>query len=81
MSVRITFTDKQRTWDCENPEKCGICRDPIGSLFVDGKTNLKNTWALMCVTCHAACGCGLGTGRGQMYALNPADDTFRKIWG
>lgn len=34
--------------------------------IVDGKTKF-GPWAWMCEPCHKRIGCGLGTGKGQLY--------------
>lgn len=62
-----------KKWMGEVPVACQLCGTSIGASqpapfnqFVDGKT-LSGSWGLLCVPCHEAYGCGLGTGRGQKY--------------
>ena len=46
--------------------KCDICKLPIETKFVDGKTT-SGPWAIMCPVCFTLHGVGLGTGLGQRY--------------
>ncbi len=50
--------------------ECSICRCQLKDekMMVDGKT-IYGPWALMCLSCHATVGKGLGTGKGQKYEL------------
>lgn len=57
---------KSVTWIGDAPTKCDICKKPITTVFVDGRTS-RGPWACMCVACHATHGTGLGTGQGQQY--------------
>jgi cytochrome c553 len=59
------------------PSHCDLCGLSILAVFVDGKTAM-GPWANMCVYCHRANGCGLGTGKGQRYELQ-ADDYWHKM--
>ena len=56
----------RKVWCGDPPETCDICKAPITSAFVDGRTSM-GPWANMCLKCHAAKGTGLGTGCGQQY--------------
>lgn len=51
---------------CDTPA-CQLCDKPFkpGDTLIDGNTVFG--WAVICDSCHAAYGCGLGTGRGQKY--------------
>ena len=80
MGTRIKFNTKAVEWIDDVPKECQICHAPIGTIFVDGRTQ-SGPWACMCVTCHDIIGVGLGTGHGQLYSLDAASDTFWKIWG
>ena len=57
----------ERCWMSDPPTKCDLCHTPIVSYFVDGATK-HGPWAIMCDACYNHDGCGLGTGRGQVYA-------------
>ena len=61
-----------KKWMGETPTACQICRAPIKGKFVDGATAM-GPWAFMCAACHKDYGCGLGTGRGQLYVLKGKD--------
>lgn len=63
-------------WMSEVPKTCDLCRAPITTTFVDGRT-LAGYWANMCPQCHARAGVGLGVGRGQKYDAQ----TRKKIAG
>lgn len=56
-----------KTWSGE-VDNCQLCNQPITTEFIDGKT-VMGPWAIMCRACHSQYGCGLGTGRGQLYEL------------
>lgn len=49
-------------------DKCDICKKDLKTCpsFIDGITRF-GTWGLMCPTCHAIHGQGLGIGYGQQY--------------
>ena len=70
---------KKRYWLSQVPPSCGLCNKEITTDFVDGAT-VFGPWAIMCPTCHAAKGNGLGTGRGQAYNLNPEETEPYKMW-
>lgn len=57
-----------KRWNGTWPAKCDICKRPLNEkpFFFDGATG-GGPWALMCPSCHAFYGVGLGTGRGQKY--------------
>jgi hypothetical protein len=63
-------------WVGTPPTKCDLCHTDLHGTYVDGKT-IAGPWAIMCGICHANIGCGLGTGRGQLYLLS----TGKKIEG
>lgn len=46
--------------------KCDICKKPLSSTYIDGKTK-QGPWANMCLSCHKAFGVGLGLGKGQVF--------------
>ena len=52
------------------PPVCNICKLPFGNQMYDSKTS-KGAWANMCHVCFTRYGCGLGTGLGQRYVLEP----------
>lgn len=52
---------------------CDICGDDCGEYLVDGRT-LFGPWAVMCESCAAEHGVGLGLGKGQLYQLRKAPD-------
>jgi hypothetical protein len=56
-----------RQWFGSPITRCDICRDPIIDKFVDGKIAKSGHWGIMCPTCHAVVGCGIGVGKGQRY--------------
>jgi len=56
-------------WIGKVPETCDLCKEPMFEAFVDGKTEM-GPWANMCLACHQMFGIGLGTGKGQKYALS-----------
>jgi hypothetical protein len=57
---------KQVFWCGHAPDVCQVCDAPLASRFVDGRT-MWGPWANMCCDCHARCGEGVGTGKGQLY--------------
>jgi hypothetical protein len=57
-------------WLGDTPTNCDIGGETIGNAFVDGATKY-GPWGFMCPSCHARYGYGLGTGRGQLYQLQP----------
>lgn len=61
------------------PEKCQLCNDLIGKVFVEGKTK-SGSWVDMCIFCHVIHGLGFGTGHGHEYTLYE-DGKFRKTRG
>lgn len=65
-----------KKWLSDAPTHCDLCGRGITEHFVDGKTVL-GPWGIMCMTCHASVGCGLGVGRGQEYDL----ETLVKVRG
>ena len=71
---------KKVYWTGTPPAKCDICQGPINTCFVDGKMR-AGPWANMCLSCHKAHGVGLGTGRGQLYWLEPKGEQFSKVEG
>ena len=58
---------KEAKWLSPLPKGCDICGQPFGTHFIDGATIYSGLWALMCETCHAKVGKGLGCGKGQKY--------------
>lgn len=60
-------------------ENCDLCHKPIKDVFIDGST-LYGPWATMCKHCFNVRGRGVGTGKGQMYELQP-DGQWLKIQG
>jgi hypothetical protein len=69
---------ERKTWMSRTPQECDICKDPIGTEFVDGRT-VYGPWACMCLSCHRINGVGLGLGKGQRYQKQ--DDKFVKVEG
>ena len=69
------------TW----PANCDICKKDLNDQasdlenpwFVDGATLPSGRWGLLCPSCFAEHGVGLGTGKGQKYSAI----TLRKIEG
>ena len=61
-------------WLSEVPARCDLCGTPIKKTFIDGKTTM-GLWAIMCPSCHAFSGAGLGLGRGQQYK-----ESKTKVW-
>lgn len=57
-----------KRWMGSPPATCDLCKAKIGKEFIDGRT-LGGRWAIMCATCHANSGMGLGIGKGQAYLL------------
>jgi len=58
--------------------KCEVCDKSLKNEkhFIDGKTRY-GLWALMCRECHKMLGCGIGTGKGQVYST----ETMEKVAG
>ena len=54
-------------------DRCDLCQCELGigpKIFVDGRMKDAGAhWAMMCLACHQSQGIGLGTGKGQAYAL------------
>ena len=72
-------TDAQKvTWQSGHPTACDICEASITNEFIDGKTTF-GPWGIMCSSCHAANGIGLGLGRGQKY--RKIIEHFEKVEG
>lgn len=67
---------ESKTWQGSPITTCQICQQKISKRFIDGKTQ-AGSWCVMCLTCHAAKGSGLGVGKGQEYVLVGA--AFLKI--
>ena len=67
---------KEIKWLSPPPEKCDICGIKIIKSFVDGKIK-GGPWGFMCPSCHALDGDGLGTGKGQLYKLQPNGDWLK----
>jgi hypothetical protein len=63
-------------WCGTKPVKCDVCNKQLELHFVDGAT-VYGPWGIMCMTCHAEVGRGLGTGCGQKYSLA----TLEKVAG
>lgn len=63
-------------WMGSTPRTCDLCGQELKDKFIDGRTSNRQ-WGIMCVNCHEIQGCGLGTGKGQMYDLN----TKEKVGG
>lgn len=64
---KLTKTPPKK-WQGSKPTNCDLCTMPLKTTFVDGRTKM-GPWGLLCPTCHASHGCGLGTGNGQKYDL------------
>lgn len=64
-------------WAGSTPSECDLCHVPIKDTFVDGKTTV-GPWGIMCPSCFATYGVGLGTGKGQKYKKQP-DATWVKV--
>jgi hypothetical protein len=61
-------------------DNCDICKEPIGSTFVDGATIL-GPWANMCFPkCFGKYGRGIGQGVGQKYQKD-SEGKYRKVAG
>ncbi|KKL96840.1 hypothetical protein LCGC14_1840420, partial [marine sediment metagenome] len=58
--------DNAEIWRGSPLTTCQICQQQISKRFVDGKVK-GGSWGIMCPTCHATNGVGLGTGKGQEY--------------
>lgn len=70
-----------KIWYGSNPQRCQLCnRTFVDGEFIDGRT-MHGPWAMMCPTCHHDNGVGLGTGKGQRYALNPETEEWEKVEG
>lgn len=58
---------RPKKWMGSLPVTCDVCNRTVTTpTFIDGKTH-HGPWALMCESCFAWIGVGLGTGRGQSY--------------
>ncbi len=57
-------------WVGPLPTACDLCGAQLKDAFIDGKTQ-RGPWAIMCGACHARAGQGVGTGRGQLYTVQP----------
>jgi len=56
------------------PKVCDVCHKPFTeNIMFDGKT-VYGPWANMCMSCFNDIGVGLGTGLGQQYKKNEAND-------
>jgi hypothetical protein len=66
-------------WVGQPDANCDLCGNPIGKLFVDGRTRM-GSWANMCRACHSAYGLGVGTGKGQRFQKQP-DGRWLKTGG
>lgn len=53
-------------WMGADPVKCDMCEAPLESVFIDGMIT-TGPCGMLCASCHADWGCGLGAGRGQRY--------------
>lgn len=67
-------------WCGEPPTRCDVTGEPIVGQFIDGRVRHAGQWAIMSPRTHARFGCGLGTGRGQRYKLQP-DGVWLKVEG
>ena len=70
-------TKRKKKWCSSIPECCNICSTPVTDRFIDGRIRTHGSWAIMCTTCHAQYGVGLGLGCGQLY-VKDTDGTFVK---
>ena len=68
-----------KRWRGSAPVRCDLCRGDLRGVFIDGDTK-QGLWAMMCASCHALYGVGLGLGRGQRYELG-AGRAWRKTAG
>ncbi len=78
-------------WNGTVPTRCDLSVPPVAlsvedatlhdvkRMFVDGRTK-DGPWAIMCMKCFTTQGLGLGTGRGQLYRLQP-NNTWLKVSG
>lgn len=68
-------------WLGEVPSNCQICQRRLEKVFYDAKieglSDAKGSWAIVCESCFPRYAYGLGTGRGQMYEVA----TGRKVAG
>lgn len=60
--------------------KCDVCQgDFVGGIMADCRMR-ANGWANCCVSCWVREGRPVGTGRGQVYALNPLTTKAHEKW-
>jgi len=64
-----TKKKQQKQWCGTIPDACENCGLPLHKKFVDGSApRLQGgAWMILCLSCHARHGAGLGDGLGQMY--------------
>ncbi len=71
---------ERRYWHGDVPVRCQLVVDrAITDRFIDGKT-IYGPWAIMHPDSHQDSGCGLGMGKGQLYAKQD-DGRWMKIEG
>lgn len=63
-------------WRGKKPEICQKCGRPLHDRFYDAKTR-DGVWGLLCLSCFADHGLGLGKGLGQEFDVT----TLRKLRG
>ena len=66
-------------WFGDKPTMCDICKDPITTFFVDGRTKM-GPWGNMDRKCFVQYGVGVGTGLGQAYELQ-SNGEWHKVQG
>ncbi len=83
MEVTVRILEPERVEPIA-PYGCEICSQPLETLFVIGMTHLRiaqgRPAAVLCVTCHADVGVGLGDERGEMFSIYDADRHYEKVW-
>lgn len=70
------MADRKRYWvgTVDVNDDLGV---PIDDVFIDGRT-IFGPWGRMAPATHKQIGCGLGSGRGQMYQKQP-DGRWLKV--
>lgn len=71
----------RKIWMGMNPTKCELCSNPLLKFFIDGAMRSVGTWAIMCSSCHAVQGQGIGTGLGQKYEYQKTSKEWIKVEG
>ena len=60
--------EKKKKWMGSPPDRCDLCREPMGAVFYDASVpRCGGSWGMVCSICFTDNACTLGLGYGQKY--------------